>query len=408
MMTATVRRVTGGFDTHADVNVGAVFDSLSRQPLGSASFPTTVAGYAQSLAWLREHGIVDEVGIESTGSYGAGLARHLTAAGVRVVEVSRPEPADRRLDGKDDTLDAQAAARAVLSGRATAIPKAGDGPVEAIRALEIVHDSAMSDRTEAINQFKALLVRAPAGFRDHINTLTFRHQLDKARRFRPGTTDDLVVSELKLALKLLAQRIELLEDQAAAVDARLTTIIAEHFPAVLGLDAVGVHSAAQLLMAAGDNPDRLHSDAAFARLCAACPKPASSGKTTRHRLDRGGDRRANKALFRIVIVRMKHDPRTRRYVARRLTEGMTKREIIRCLKRFVAREVYNAITNPPDHIPTGTELRDLRRHRGISLVATANGAQVSYPQLSHIERGITYNTNIATHVHTWLTTQPST
>lgn len=405
-MTATSRRVTGGFDTHADTHVGAVVDSLTAQPIATASFVTTAAGYEQALAWLRAHGDVDAVGVESTGSYGAGLARHLSAAGIRVIEVTRPEPADRRLDGKDDTLDAQAAARAVLSGRATAIPKAGDGPVEAIRALEIVHDSAMHDRTEAINQFKALLVRAPTEFRDRINLLTFRHQLDKARRFRPGTTDDLIVSELKLALKLLAQRIELLEQQAADIDARLTTIMAEHFPALLGLDAVGVHSAAQLLMTAGDNPDRLHSDAAFARLCAACPKPASSGKITRHRLDRGGDRRANKALYRIVIVRMRFDQRTRAYVARRLAEGMTKREIIRCLKRFVAREVYRAIVDPHGPIPTGAELRALRHERNISLVDAAKGAQVSYPQLSQIERGITHNTNIATHVHTWLTMTP--
>lgn len=262
----------------------------------------------------------------------------------------------------------------------------------------------MGDRTEAINQFKALLVRAPTGFRDQMNTRTFRHQLAKARRFRPGTTDDLVLSELKLALQLLAQRIELLEQQATDINARLTTLLAEHYPAVLGLDAVGVHSAAQLLMAAGDNPERLRSDAAFARLCAACPKPASSGKTIRHRLDRGGDRRANKALFRIVIVRMRFDPRTRDYVNRRLAEGMTKREIIRCLKRFVAREVFHAIVDPHDPIPTGAELRALRRERGLSVVATANGANVSYPQLSQIERGITHNTTIARHVHNWLTT----
>lgn len=404
MMTATTRRVTGGFDTHADVNVGAVFDTETHRPIATESFPTTAQGYQAALDWMSRHGVIDAVGVESTGSYGAGLARHLTAAGVRVIEITRPEPVDRRLAGKDDTLDAQAAARAVLSGRAVTIPKAGDGPVEAIRALEIVHDSAMGDRTEAINQFKALLVRAPTGFRDQMNTLPFRHQLTKARRFRPGNTDDLVLSELKLALKLLAQRIELFEQQAADIDARLTAIIADHFPAVLGLDAVGVHSAAQLLMAAGDNPERLRSDAAFARLCAACPKPASSGKTIRYRLDRGGDRRANKALYRIVIVRMRFDPRTRSYVSRRLAEGMSKREIIRCLKRFVAREVFHAIVDPHDPIPTGEELRALRQQRGLSVTDTANGANVSYPQLSQIERGITHNTRIAHHVHHWLTT----
>lgn len=403
MMTATNRRVTGGFDTHADTNVGAVFDTITHRPIARASFPTTSAGNQAALDWLRSLGTLDAAGVESTGSYGAGLARHLAAAGVRVVEVNRPEPVDRRLDGKDDYLDAEAAARAVLSGRAKAIPKAGDGPVEAIRSLEIVHQSAMGDRTEAINQFKALLVRAPAGFRDQMATMTFRKQLARARRFRHVDHDDLVLTELKHALKTLAQRIALLEKQAADLDARLITIVAEYFPAVLGLDCVGVHSAAQLLMAAGDNPERLHSEAAFAKLCAACPKPASSGKTVRHRLDRGGDRRANKALFRIVIVRMRFDPRTRAYVARRLAEGRSKREIIRCLKRFVAREIFHAIIDPHDPIPTGAELRTLRRDQKISLVDTANGANVSYPQLSTIERGITHNTHTARRVHHWLT-----
>jgi transposase len=404
MMTSTARRVTGGFDTHADTNVGAVFDTITHKLIARASFPTTSTGNQAALDWLRSLGTLDAAGVESTGSYGAGLARHLTAAGVRVVEVNRPEAVDRRLDGKDDYLDAEAAARAVLSGRAQVIPKAGDGPVEAIRSLEIVHQSAMGDRTEAINQFKALLVRSPSRFRDQMMTMTFRHQLGRARRFRHASHEDLVLTELKHALKTLAQRIELLEKQAADLDDRLITIVAEHFPAVLGLDCVGVHSAAQLLMAAGDNPERLHSEAAFAKLCAACPKPASSGKTIRHRLDRGGDRRANKALFRVVIVRMRFDPRTRAYVARRLTEGRSKREIIRCLKRFVAREIFHAIIDPHDPIPTGDQLRTLRRNRNISLVDAANGANVSYPQLSQIERGITHNTNIAHRVHDWLTT----
>lgn len=404
MMTATKRRVTGGFDTHADTNVGAVFDTITHQPIGRASFPTTAKGNQAALDWLRGFGTLDAVGVESTGSYGAGLARHLAAAGVRVIEVNRPEPVDRRLDGKDDHLDAEAAARAVLSGRAHAIPKAGDGPVEALRALEIVHDSAIADRTEAINQFKALVVRAPAAFRDQMTATTFRHQLDRARRFRHGDNDGLVLAELKHALKTLAQRIELLEQQAAELDQRLSAILTKHFPAVVGLDCVGVHSATQLLMAAGDNPERLHSEAAFAKLCAACPKPATSGKTIRHRLDRGGDRRANKALFRIVIVRMKNDPRTRAYVARRLTEGRSKREIIRCLKRFVAREIFHAIIDTHAPIPTGPELRNRRKTAGFTMNAVAIGAGVSYPRLSRIERGLEVNTNIANLVHAWITT----
>jgi transposase len=340
---------------------------------------------------MRNHGVLDSVGVESTGTYGAGLARHLAAAGVKVVEVNRPEKLARYLDGKDDFIDAEAAARAVLSGRASAIPKSGDGPVEAIRSLESAHESAAHDRVEAINQFKSMMFRAPSGFRDVFSTKTFHHQLNAAVRFR-SSHDDLVEQELRVALKLLAQRIRFLESQIADIEARLRPIIAEHFPAVLGLHGVGPHSAAQLLLTAGDNADRLHSDAAFAKLCGACPQPASTGKTVRFRLDRGGYRKANRALYRIVIVRMRHDEATRHYVARRIEEGKTKAEIIRCLKRFVAREIFAAIINPPDEIPTGAQLRDSRVAAGVTLTELATALGITPTKLSRLERGLEHNT----------------
>lgn len=391
MMTATRRRVTGGVDTHADTNVAAVLDTLTCRTIARATFPTTAVGHQAALEWMRAQGALDAVGVESTGTYGAGLARHLAAAGVKVVEVNRPEKLDRYLDGKDDFIDAEAAARAVLSGRASAIPKSGDGPVEAIRSLETAHESAAHDRVEAINQFKSMMFRAPNQFRDVFSTKTFRHQLNAAVRFRTSH-DDLVEQELRVALKLLAQRIRFLEAQIADIEARLRPIIAEHFPALLGLNGVGPHSAAQLLMAAGDNAGRLHSEAAFAKLCGACPRPASSGKTIRFRLDRGGSRNANRALYRIVIVRMRHDDTTKRYVARRLAEGKTKAEIIRCLKRFVAREVFAAIINPPDEIPTGQDLRVARVAAGITLTALAVSLSVAPTNISRLERGIDHHT----------------
>jgi transposase len=391
MMTPTRRRVTGGFDTHADTNVGAVLDTITSRPLARATFPTTAVGHQAALEWMRNHGVLDSVGVESTGTYGAGLARHLAAAGVKVVEVNRPEKLARYLDGKDDFIDAEAAARAVLSGRASAIPKSGDGPVEAIRSLESAHESAAHDRVEAINQFKSMMFRAPNGFRDVFSTKTFHHQLNAAVRFRTSH-DDLVEQELRVALKLLAQRIRFLESQIADIEARLRPIIAEHFPAVLGLHGVGPHSAAQLLLTAGDNADRLHSDAAFAKLCGACPQPASTGKTVRFRLDRGGYRKANRALYRIVIVRMRHDEATRHYVARRIEEGKTKAEIIRCLKRFVAREIFAAIINPPDGIPTGAQLRDSRVAAGVTLTELATALGITPTKLSRLERGLEHNT----------------
>lgn len=391
MMTATRRRVTGGFDTHADTNVAAVLDTLTLRTLATATFPTTALGHQAALEWMRDQGALDAVGVESTGTYGAGLARHLAAAGVKVIEVNRPEKLDRYLDGKDDFIDAEAAARAVLSGRASAIPKSGDGPVEAIRSLETAHESAAHDRVEAINQFKSMMFRAPNAFRDVFSTKTFRHQLNAAVRFRTSY-DDLVEQELRVALKMLAQRIRFLEAQIDDIEARLRPIIAEHYPALLGLHGVGPHSAAQLLMAAGDNAERLHSEAAFAKLCGVCPRPASSGKTVRFRLDRGGSRNANRALYRIVIVRMRHDDTTKRYVTRRLAEGKTKAEIIRCLKRFVAREVFAAIINPPDHIPTGADLRAARDAAGISLTALAVSLSVAPTHISRIERGLEHHT----------------
>jgi transposase len=391
MMTANKRRVTGGFDTHADTNVGAVLDTITFRPLAKATFSTTAVGHQAALDWMRSQGVLDAVGVESTGTYGAGLACHLAAAGVKVVEVNRPEKIDRFLDGKDDYLDAEAAARAVLSGRASAIPKSGDGPVEAIRSLETAHESAAHDRVEAINQFKSMMFRAPNSFRDAFMTKTFHHQLNAAVRFRTSH-EDLAEQELRVALKLLAQRIRFLEGQIDDIEKRLRPIIAEHFPALLGLHGVGPHSAAQLLMAAGDNADRLHSEAAFAKLCGACPQPASSGKTVRFRLDRGGSRNANRALYRIVIVRMRHDEATRRYVARRVEEGKTKSEIIRCLKRFVAREVFSVIVNPPDDIPIGTEVREARSAAGVTLTQLAIEIGVTPTNLSRLERGLEQNT----------------
>jgi transposase len=368
-----------------------VLDTITSRPLARATFPTTAVGHQAALEWMREQGVLDSVGVESTGTYGAGLARHLAAAGVKVVEVNRPEKLARYLDGKDDFIDAEAAARAVLSGRASAIPKSGDGPVEAIRSLESAHESAAHDRVEAINQFKSMMFRAPNGFRDVFSTKTFQHQLNAAVRF--GTShDDLVEQELRVALKLLAQRIRFLESQIADIEARLRPIIAEHFPAVLGLHGVGPHSAAQLLLTAGDNADRLHSDAAFAKLCGACPQPASTGKSVRFRLDRGGYRKANRALYRIVIVRMRHDEATRHYVARRIEEGKTKAEIIRCLKRFVAREICAAIINPPDEIPTGAQLRDSRVATGVTLTELATALGITPTKLSRLERGLEHNT----------------
>jgi transposase len=360
------------------------------------------AGYTDLLRWMREHGTVDRVGVESTGSWGAGLTRHLTAGGFEVVEVDRPDRRTRRTEGKTDTVDAIAAARAVISGRATGAPKSRDGSVEAIRQIEIVYHAASKDRTRAINQFKAIIVAAPAGLRHRLRDgLSLRNQLARARRFNDHHPD-LVEQQTRFALRELARRIEFLDQHCARLEHRINELVVEYCPALVGLSGVGPHSAARLLAAAGDNPHRLRSEAAFAKLCGVCPMPASSGKTNRHRLNRGGDRRANNALFTIVLNRMQRDPRTRAYVERRTAEGLSKPEIMRCLKRFLAREVYAILVNPPTELVTGDQIRQLRTQHGLSLTTVAEHLSTSATHLSRLERGLTHDTKRLERIRDWL------
>jgi transposase len=347
-------QVTGGVDTHKDAHLAAALDSVGRV-LGTRSFPATTAGHADLLAWLSGFGPVTAVGVEGTGSYGAGLARHLTGAGTRVIEVDRPDRATRRRQGKSDPVDALAAARAVQSGRATGTPKTRTGPVEAIRVLHTVRHQAVTHRTAAINHLKALATTAPDPLHD---TLT-RHRgtpalLTACLRLRPTgpLTDPLTAT--RTALRRLARRIRDLDTEIARADRDLDALVAATAPTTVALHCVGTHTAARLLITAGDNPDRLRDDAAFARLTGSAPIPASSGRTDRHRLHRGGDRQANKALHQIVIVRMRHCERTRTYVTRRTAQGLTKKEIIRCLKRYVAREIHTALTTDLTPQPTTT------------------------------------------------------
>lgn len=337
-MTETGRLVTGGVDTHADTHVAATVDELGRV-LGTASFTTTEAGHRELLAWLRRHGQLERVGVEGTGAYGAGLARFLTAEGVTIVEVDRPDRKARRLHGKSDPVDAEAAARAALSGRAAGTPKTRDGNVEAIRALRVVRRSAVQNRTQAINQLRNLLLTAPAELRDRLRPKPIREVITTAGRFRPGPLTDPTAAT-KFALRELATRIIDLDNQIARLDTEIAPLVAATAPKLLELHGVGTEVAATLLVTAGDNPNRLTSEAAFAHLCGVAPIPASSGRITRHRLNRGGDRAANNALWRIAMVRMSCHPPTRAYVQRRTNEGLSKRDILRCLKRYIAREVF--------------------------------------------------------------------
>ena len=340
-MTVTIvetRAVTGGVDTHADAHVAAALDPIGGL-LGVQEFPATPAGYARLLGWLGGFGTVCLVGIEGTGSYGAGLARHVTAAGIRVVEVDRSDRQDRRRAGKSDPLDAVSAARAAQSGRARGAPKGRDGAVEAIRTLMVAKRSARAERTQTINQARALILTGPedlrARFSQH-DTADLVAEL-AALRPRPG---DVVGYATRVAVRELGRRAEFLDGQLERLDELIIPLVTARAPGLLALYGIGPDTAALLLVAAGDHPERLRSEAAWAHLCAVAPIPASSGKVTRHRLNPGGDRQANHALWRIVITRMSSHPPTRAYVARRTEEGLSKKEIIRCLKRYAAREIY--------------------------------------------------------------------
>jgi len=336
--------IIGGVDTHAATHCAAAIDTTGRLH-GVAEFPATDAGYKRLVAWLRSHGELQAVGVEGTGAYGAGLARHLRVEHVTVIEAPRPDRRLRRNHGKSDSIDAEAAARAVLAGTATVIPKRADGPVEAIRALRVARLGAVKAKTAATNTLRGVLITAPEPLRAQLPSSGLPNKVIEAcARLRPDT-DHLAdpTQATKAALRSIAQRARALREEIKTLDAQIQALLAVTAPATLEVFAIGPDTAAALLITVGDNPDRLRSERAFAHLCGVAPIPASSGKTNRHRLHRGGDRSANRALHIAVIVRMRYCPKTRAYVARRTTEGLSKPEIIRCLKRYLAREIYRAL-----------------------------------------------------------------
>jgi transposase len=339
---ASVGEVVLGVDTHLDLHVAVALDGLGRR-LGELTVPTTTRGYERLLHWAEGFGPVGCVGVEGTSSYGAGLARHLKAAGIAVVEVERPKRRHLRRRGKSDPKDAEAAARAVLAGEAAGVPKSGDGKVEMVRTLRSARRSAVKARVQAANLLKAMLVTAPEELRRRLRGLPTKELVAVAARFRPGGDLDDVEAATRFALRSVARRHQALSEEIAGLDAQLDRLVAEVAPGLTSLPAIGTHHAATLLVLAGDNPERLESEASFASLCGVSPVEASSGKVVRHRLNRGGNRDANRALHMICVVRMGSDRRTRSYVARRTAEGKSKWEIMRCLKRYIAREVYRVL-----------------------------------------------------------------
>ena len=342
ILAGTTRAVTGGVDTHLDAHVAAAIDEVGGV-LGVESFEATPVGEEKLAGWLRSFGELVRVGVEGTGSYGAGVARQLRAVGVEIVEVDRPNRQLRRREGKSDPLDAVEAARAAQSGRAFGVAKTKDGNVEAIRALVVAKRSARSTKVKTLNQIRHLGFTAPDAIRVRLTGVSRQDLAAEAASFRPRPGGDPVVFATKTSLRLLGRRVLALDEERAELDLHLDQLVRATAPQLLTAHGIGFDTAALLLVAAGDNPQRLRSEATWAHLCGASPIQASSGKVTRHRLNRSGDRQANHALWRIAITRMRNHAETQAYVERRLAEGKSKLEIIRILKRYIAREVYSLL-----------------------------------------------------------------
>lgn len=393
--------VVAGADTHSQTHHVAVLDAATGQLRGDQQFPATPAGYRAIVAFVRGFGPLMRFGVEGTNSYGAGLARHLHAAQIEVREVIRPNRAARRLRGKSDPLDAITAAQVALSGEELPIPKSSDGPVESIRVLTMVRDSAVKARANVLRQIGMILVSAPATQRETLQKLGERALLDVLRRSRPVDPLDGVEPATSVALRHLARRHWQLTQEIDETTGQLRALIEHVNPGLLAAKGVGVVTAAQLLITTGDNPHRITGKAAFAALTGVSPIPASSGKTNRHRLNRGGDRQANNAIHTIALVRMSMDPRTKAYIAKKTAEGKTKLEAIRCLKRHIANEIYTLITNPPT-VPDITDLRPARLARGLSLQTVADHFGVWPMHISTIERGKRRDDDLAHRYRQWL------
>lgn len=334
-----------GIDTHRDFHV-AVALAPNGGKLDEIRIPTVRKGYEALIGWTELFGSRPVFAMEGTSSFGAGLCRELLAAGFAVVEANRPDRSIRRRRGKDDSIDAEVAARSFLAGTAMATPKSGADQVEMIRMLKIAKDSAIDCRTKAINQIRAMLVTAPPALRERLSGLGRGELISTCAAFRPGELSGPLMAA-KRALRSLARRIQALDLELSELLSDLDGLTQATCPGLRQSYGIGVDGASILLTAAGDNPERLRSEASFAALCGVSPLPASSGNTRRHRLNRGGNRQANAALHRIAVVRLRYHHATRHYAERRRGEGLSNKEILRCLKRFIAREVFHLLRGRP-------------------------------------------------------------
>lgn len=390
--------IIGGVDTHGETIHVGVIDGHGRE-LDDREFPTTPSGYRRAISFLDSFGEIAVVGVEGTSSYGAGFTQAALAAGVHLLEVVRPDRSERRRLGKSDPIDAYQAARAALAEHRTAPVKSPE--LEGIRALHHARRSAMKARHAAMRQIKNQLVTAPVAIREKYRDKTGEDLIVALARARTWTERPPVDRAVLIALKALATRCLDLQAQHAALGEELDPLVTAANPGLRAALGVGPDTAAQLLLTAGGNPERLRDQAAFAALCGVAPVQASSGITTRHRLSRGGDRAANNALYRIALVRMACDHRTKTYVATQRARGRSTREIIRQLKRAIAREVFTLLTTPVT-VPDIADLRPTRQAKNITITTAANHLGVWPALISGLERGTRRNDDLANTYRDWL------
>jgi transposase len=345
-MLAELVEVVIGVDTHSQTHTAAVVEARNGAVLARATVPADPDGYDELVALAEQHPRPRAWAMEGTGGYGAGLARHLADADELIVELDRPKRPVRRAGAKSDPIDAERAARDALARTRLAQPKAG-AERAALQMRLTARRAAVEAATAAQRQLQALVITAPEPVRRRFRGQTTRVMITTAAALRPGTSSgDIEVTTALTVLRDLARRIRFLEAEALAHKQAIRTIVRSWRPDLLQLTGVGPIVAATVLTA-WSHPGRCRDDAAFAMLAGVAPIPASSGKTVRYRLNRSGDRQLNRALHTVVLSRLQRDERTRAYVDRRRTEGKTDREIKRCLKRYIARELYRRLETPP-------------------------------------------------------------
>jgi transposase len=345
-MLAELVEVVIGVDTHQDTHTAAVIDARTGGVLARATVPADPDGYAELSALAERHSGLRAGAMEGAGGYGTGLARHLAEAGELVVELDRPKRPGRRAGAKSDPIDAERAARDALARTRLAQPKTG-GQRAALQMRLTARRAAVEAASDAQRQLHALVITAPEVVRARFRGQSTRAMITTAARLRPSTTSaDLEAVTALTVLRDLARRVSFLEAEAAGHEAELRAIVRSWRPDLLALTGVGPIVAATVLTA-WSHPGRCRNDAAFAMLAGAAPIPASSGKTVRYRLNRSGDRQLNRALHTITLSRLRHDPRTQDYADRRRKDGKTDREIKRCLKRYIARELYRRLEAAP-------------------------------------------------------------